>query len=82
MTSLAVMLAALRDELLRQIDLKTNQHVVFKVQSVSPFRVYLAGDVTTPVDAIAVPGTTYVVGDRGLAIVTGLCPPICLLKTA
>jgi len=75
---LAKLLADLRDELLRQIDIKASQYRMFKVATTAPdFTVYLAGG-SEPVAALQLSGASYSVGDRGVALVTNLCPPICL----
>lgn len=74
----AAAMAALRDELLRQIDIKIRLFEVFKVVDVSPLTVYLAGDTNEPVEALAADGSTFSIGDQGVALVTGLTKPICI----
>lgn len=69
--------AALRDELLRQIDLAARQFVTFVVTDTSPLKVTLAGG-TTEVAAWGLDGMTYSLNDTGMALIVEGLPPICL----
>jgi hypothetical protein len=79
MSPLEAAFAALRDELLRQIDLASRQFVTFVVTDTAPLTVTLAGG-TTEVAARGLDGSTYSVADTGMALVIPNLPPI-LLKT-
>lgn len=79
-SQLAAALAALRDELLHQIDVASRRHVHFKVATTEPFTVYLSGG-SIAVPALKVSGATYSVNDVGIAIVIDGSPPVCLKTT-
>lgn len=72
-------LADLRDELLRQTDIKSRLFVNFKVATTAPLTVYLAGGATA-VAARGLSGASYSINDTGKALVLEGESPI-LLKT-
>lgn len=58
---------------------KRAQFARFRVATISPLRVYINDDTTTQVPVEKQKGWTPVVGDTGLAIITGpLAVPICI----
>ncbi len=78
MPSLADVLAGKLDSLKRRMDHQTG---VFEVVTTSPFEVYLNGDESTAIPALALDGLTYTIGMTGRYFLDQGQQPLCLPTT-